>query len=53
MYQKITKLSKSPRQNNPKSVTDENDKEKHKERYISQEEIQNIIRNQKSIIIVE
>ena len=39
-------------QSNSKKVTDENDKEIPKERYISPEEIQKIIDNLRSIIIV-
>ena len=51
-YQKITKVSKNPQQNNSDTVTNENDKEISKGRYISPEEIQKIIDNLKSIIIV-
>ena len=36
-YQKITKVSKSSQQNNSEKVTNENDKEITKERYISTE----------------
>ena len=39
-------------QSNSKKVTNENDKEIPKERYISPEEIQKIIDNLRSIIIV-
>ena len=46
-YQKITKLSK-----NSRTVTNENDKEILKERYIFPEERQKIIDNLRSIIIV-
>ena len=55
-YQKITKVSKSPEQNNSETVTNENDKEIPKEipkkRYMSPEERQKIIDNLRSIIIV-
>ena len=44
-YQKITKVSKNLQQNNSKTITNENDKEVPKERYISPEE------RQKSLII--
>ena len=43
-YQKITNVSKnSPKKNNSQKVTNENDKEIPKERYISPEERQKII----------
>ena len=51
-YQKITKISKKAQQNNSETVTNENDKEIPKERYISPEERQKIIDNLRSIIIV-
>ena len=51
-YQKITKVSKNSQQNNSETVTNENDKEIPKERYISPEERQKIIDNLRSIIIV-
>ena len=35
---KITKVLKNAQQNNPETVTNENDKEIHKERYISPQE---------------
>ena len=50
-YQKITKFSKNPLQNNSKTVT--NDKEIFKKRCISPEERQKIIDNLRSIIIVQ
>ena len=37
-YQKITRVSKNSKQNNSETVTNENDKEIPKERYISSEE---------------
>ena len=51
-YQKITKVSKKLQENNSEKVTNENDKEIPKERYISPKEIQKIIDNLKSIIKV-
>ena len=48
---KIIKVSKNSQQNS-ETVTNENDKEIPKERYISLEERQNIIDNIRSIIIV-
>ena len=51
-YQKITEVSKASRQNNSETVTNENDKEVPKERYISSVERQKIIDNLRSIIIV-
>ena len=51
-YQKITKMPKNSQQNNSKTVTNENDKEIPKERYISPEERKQIIENLRSIIIV-
>ena len=36
-YQKLTKLSKNSQQNNSEKVTNENDRETPKERYISPE----------------
>ena len=50
-YQKITKISKNLPQNNSEKVTNENDKEILKEGYISLEKRQNIIDNQRLIII--
>ena len=49
-YQKITKVSKKLQENNSEKVTNENDKEIPKERYISPKEIQKIIDNLKSSI---
>ena len=51
-YQKITKVSKNSQKNNSEVVTNENDKEIPKERYISPEERQKTIDNLRSIIIV-
>ena len=51
-YSKITKISKNSQQNNSEAVANENDKEIPKERYLSPEEIQKIIDNLRSIIIV-
>ena len=42
-YRKITKVSKNPLKNNSETVTNENDKEIPKKRYISPEERQKII----------
>ena len=42
-YQKITKVSKNVHQNNSETVTNENDKEIPKERYMSPEERQKLI----------
>ena len=42
-YQKITKVSKNSRQSNSEAVTNENDKEIRKERYISPEEKKNYL----------
>ena len=44
-YHKITKVSKNSQQNNSETVTNENDKEIPKERYIFPEERQKIIDN--------
>ena len=44
-YQKITKVSKNSLNNNSETVTNENDKEIPKKRYISLEERQKIIDN--------
>ena len=44
-YKKVTRISKSSQQNNSETVTNENDKEIPKERYISPEERQKIIDN--------
>ena len=44
-YQKITKFSKNSQQNDSETVTNENDKEIPKERYISPVERQKIIDN--------
>ena len=49
-YQKITKVSKNLQQNNSEKVTNENDKEIHKEIYISTKERQKIIDNLRTII---
>ena len=51
-YQKITKVSKNSQQNNSETVTNENDKEIPKERYISLEERQKNIDNLRSIIMM-
>ena len=51
-YRKIPKVSKTSQQNNSEKLTNENDKEIPKERYISLEERQKIIDNLRSIIIV-
>ena len=51
-YRKITKISKNSKQNNSEKITNENDKQIHKERYISLEEMQKVIGNLRSIIIV-
>ena len=51
-YQKVTKVPKKLQQNNSKSVTNENDKEMPKERYISPEERQKIVDNLRSTIKV-
>ena len=51
-YQKIIKVTKNPQQKNPETVTNENDKEMPKKRYISPKERQKIIDNLRSIIIV-
>ena len=42
-YQKITNISKNSQQNNLETVTNQNDKEIPKERYVSPEERQKII----------
>ena len=42
---RITKVSNNSQQNNPETITNENDKEIPEERYISPEERQNIIDN--------
>ena len=44
-YRKITKVSKNALKNNSETVTNENDKEIPKKRYISPEERQKIIDN--------
>ena len=44
-YQKITKVSKNSLNNNSETVTNKNDKEIPKKRYISPEERQKIIDN--------
>ena len=44
-YQKIAKVSKNLQQNNLETITNQNDKEISKERYISPEERQKIIDN--------
>ena len=46
------RVSKNSQQNNSETVTNENDKEIPKERYISPEERQKIIDNLRLIIIV-
>ena len=50
-YQKVTKVSKNSQQNSLVTITNENDKEIPKERYISPEERQRIKDNLSSIII--
>ena len=40
---RITKVSNNSQQNNPETITNENDKEIPEERYISPEEKQNVI----------
>ena len=42
-YQKITNISKNSQQNNLETVTNQNDKEIPKERFVSPEEGQKII----------
>ena len=42
-YQKITKVSKNAQQNNSETVTNKDDKERAKERYISPEKIQKVL----------
>ena len=51
-YRNITKVLKNLEENNLETVTNENDKEIPKERYISLEERQKIIDNLRSIMIV-
>ena len=51
-YQKTTSVSKNLQQSNSVTVTNENDKEISKERYIYPEERQKTIDNLRSIIIV-
>ena len=51
-YQKITEVSKNSRKNNSKTVTNDNDKEIPKERYMSQDQRQKIIDNLRSVTIV-
>ena len=51
-YQTITKVSKNSQQMNSVTVTNWKDKEIPKERYIYPEEIQKIIDNLRSIMIV-
>ena len=51
-YQKIKNVTKNLQQNNSQKVTNENDKEIAKERYISPKERQKIIDNLIPIIIV-
>ena len=50
-YQKITKVSKNSQQNISETVTNENDREISKERYISPEERQKIIYLRSFIIV--
>ena len=50
---RITKVSKNSQQNNSETVTNENDKEIPRERYISPEEIQKIIDSLIFIIILQ
>ena len=40
-YQKLTKVSKNSQQNNSETITNDNDKEIPKERYISKRKIEN------------
>ena len=51
-YRKTTKVSKNSKRNNSEAVTNENDKETPKKRYISPEERQKIIDNLDINIIV-
>ena len=51
-YQKITNISKNSQQNNLETVTNQNDKEIPKERYVSPEERQKIIDKFDIIIII-
>ena len=51
-YQRITKVSKNSEVNNSETVTNQNDKEIPRERYISPKERQKTIRNPSSDIIV-
>ena len=51
-YQKITKILKNSQQNNSETVTNQDDKEIPKERYISPEEKQKVIDNLGINIIV-
>ena len=51
-YQKITKFSKNSQQSNSEKVTNENDKEIPKERYLSLKERQKIIDHLRPVIIV-
>ena len=44
-YQKITKVSKNSQRNNSETVTNKNDKEILKERYVFPEERQKIVDN--------
>ena len=51
-YQKFTNFSKNSKQNSSKTVTNENEEEIPKERYVSPEERQKIIDNRGINIIV-
>ena len=51
-YQKIAKVSKNLQENSSETVTNVNGKEIPRERRISPEEIQKIIDNLRSVIIV-
>ena len=53
MLQNSVKVSKNSQQNVSETVTNENNKEMPKERYISPEERQKSIDNLRSIIIVK
>ena len=52
-YQKIIKISKKSQQNNSETVTNKNDKEIPKERYISPEEKRLIMEYQKIINLLD
>ena len=52
-YQKIIKISKKSQQNNSETVTNKNDKEIPKERYIAPEEKRLIMEYQKIINLLD